>query len=105
MNLIPGFIEKYKTNMSDELNCDACERVSTLSISLIKSFNDKEGSLSECSPASNSASMNKITPNVSVSRGTYFDVPLSSTPQSTLRKVTDINLRKSESDKCFCRIF
>ena len=88
----------------DHVHNESIENFSAVSQSLIISFAVKEKESNESTPNSYSASMNKITPNISVLRGNYVDVPLGSQCSSQTNRSDVSKVRKNENDKCVCRI-
>ena len=88
----------------DDVNSESSEKVSTLSQSLIKSFAVKEKDSNESMQPSCSPSVNKMTPNDSVYKGNYEEIPLGSKRGSVVNKSDEVKVRKNETDKCFCRI-
>ena len=88
----------------DDVHNETSENFSTFSQSLIKSFAVKEKDSEESIPNSYSASMNKVTPNLSVYKGNYVDVPLGSKYSLKTNRSNQSKVRKNENDKCICRI-
>jgi hypothetical protein len=91
--------------MSDENCSNSGERISTLSVSLIRSFSEKDQIMSEHIATSESDSTIKPTPNISLNQRDLVDVPLRSGQESALKNSRDKKSRKAEPDKCCCRIF
>ena len=83
---------------------ESSEKVSTLSQSLIKSFAVNEKDSNESLQVSCSQSVYKMTPNDSVYKGNYEEIPLGSKRGSVTNKINEVKVRKNETDKCICRI-